>query len=162
MQEKYRKVIVFTPMTMLEEESVEKERYHEMMLHEIFPDTIWMEYEEYQKTGNLSESPIYKHAIHPRASYISFELGFSVLYETETCLMCYIGDFITDEMIQYINQNYSTGKEYISLGTFLTKEDATREYYEIESFKENYPEKFHEMLELLEAKQALSQAGRKR
>lgn len=156
--EKYRKVTVFTPTETLEEISFDLQKIHDDILKEMFDDFFWHDFENYHPEN--IKYPVYEH--HKRAAFLAYEVGFSVLYETENHLMFYFGDFITEEMIEYIKENYKEKREYISFGIQISNEEAEKKYYANEAFKENYSIVFDEMLYILRLKKVLQETKRKK
>lgn len=159
--ENYKKVVVFTPMQILEAEEKETKRIHEDMLKDMIDENTWMHYEEYKSNVNGVNLIENYNEQFSRAAYLSYEVGFSVLYETDSELMFYVGDFVTEEMIQYIRTKYEGENKYLGFGTFITEEDAQKKYYgvEVNEFK-NYEEVFQELMQVLHVKLALRETKR--
>ncbi len=161
MEKDYKKVVVFTPMSVLEEVSMDETVHHEDILETMFEENLWIPYNEESK--DFFKYDIYKHLLHTRASFLAYEVDFSVCYETREHVMFYISDFMTEEMVQYIKNNYEGKRKYLSFATFLTQEDTTRVYYELETNENlDYDAVFQELVKVCYVKSALHETKRAR
>ncbi len=154
--DKYRKVVVFTPMTVLEEETYDEFLYHEILIKKMFPESLW----ENQNNEISLETDYSKwsYGLHPKASFLAFEIGFSVLYETESHLHFYVGDIISLDMINYVETKCNRNDKSLSFSTFIVNENNEKCFYELDmsslkgSFFEQRDYVYQELVDLLKIK----------
>ncbi len=161
----YKKVVVFTPMEILESMEVETNRLHEDILGDMFDEHTWASFDEMKETQENSHSILFYGAPVSRATYLSYQVGFSVLYETESSTVLFISDYITDEMMLYLKEKLGVPENKIlAFETFM--EDAQgviRRYQKEPSFSgfliDDYECVFEDLMNVLEQKK---NQGRKR
>jgi len=103
---KYKKVTVFTPIEILDVYEPESARLHEEMVYDLLSEQIWKNANDSKEISEQHGAMVFYGAVIPRATYLAFSVGFSVLYETESYLFFFLGDYVNEEMITYIKEEY--------------------------------------------------------
>lgn len=154
----YKKVTVFTPMEILENTEISTNKLHEDILKDMLGKEVFKELDEMEETKKHSNSILFYGAPVSLATYCAYNVGFSVCFETENSTVFFLSDFITDEMIGYINENYGVPQNKIlAFETLMDNENGQKIRYQKEpSFTEilidDYEVVFEDLMCVLENK----------
>jgi len=149
----YIKVVVFTPLQTLEKiEPDDSKISHEDILYNMFDEKIWKYYDESVslreyisssssglpgiKSEHLKElTTCFGLPVNLRAAYLAFQVGFSVVYESENNILIFASKEVTDEMIEYVKTDYENEtNRYLSI--FCADDE---DVLHLETNKENIP-----------------------
>lgn len=153
--EKFQHVAVFSPITILENTVYDLDKPHDSIISGMLDEEFWQEYERNYKTFFDIHPEIDRYILHPRASYLASVVGFSVLYETETQYMFYIGDIITIEMMEYIEKNCQNKTKQLSFVTWLNDGMLGQTFYTNETNKQEISHEQDFLRVMLDLKQIL-------